>query len=69
MSGSTIQTFTIDTALSYATGSGVVTVPTAVDAKGNPVGPMQNLSLKAQAAGSLTNHASGTITVATFHPV
>ncbi len=61
----TTQTFTIDTALSYATGSGVIAVPTGVDARGNPIGPTQSISLKPQAAGSLTNHASGTITVAT----
>jgi hypothetical protein len=56
------QTFTIDSALSFATGSGVVSIPTKVNSNGDAVGPSQTIALKAQSAGSLTNHASGTIT-------
>jgi hypothetical protein len=65
LSATVTQTFKIDSALSFATGSGVLTLPSAVDANGNPVGADQKVSIKAQTKGSLTNHASGTIRVAT----
>ena len=65
LSATATQTFTINSALSYATGSGSFTVPIKTDSAGNPVGPMQRVAIKQQFAGSLTNHASGTITVAT----
>ena len=38
LSATVTQTFKIDSALSFATGSGVITLPTAVDANGKPIG-------------------------------
>lgn len=59
------QTFTIDTALSSATGSGTLAYPTSENSSGQATGPTANAPLEPLYGGSFTNNAVGFITVQT----